>query len=83
MSDRLPRLRLTQARRTRAASCNSKGRLIDGTLWRDAEVTYPDWNGTAQLDQRMTPASLEQVVGLDRDEWHIRIVALGDVREQD
>jgi PAS domain-containing protein len=42
-------------------------------LWRDAEVTYPDWSGNAQLDQRMTGsnASFERLVGLDPDEWII------------
>jgi hypothetical protein len=43
--------------------------MTDGFLWRDARVTYPDWSGTAQLDQRMTSAGLEEVVGLDPDEW--------------
>lgn len=42
-------------------------------LWRDAEVTYPDWSGTAQLDQRITGpnAILERLVGLDPEEWLI------------
>lgn len=44
---------------------------MDGFHWRGAEVTYPDWVGTAQLDQRITAAALEELVGLDRDEWHI------------
>lgn len=40
-------------------------------IWRDAEATYPDWNGTAQLDQRMTAAGVEELIGLDRDEWFV------------
>lgn len=55
---------------TRAAS----GRLpmvTDGFLWGDAEVTYPDWNGTAQLDERMTGVHLNDLVGLDSGEWMI------------
>lgn len=45
--------------------------MTHGFLWRDAEVTYPDWSGNAQLDQRMTSKQLEEVVGLDRDEWMV------------
>lgn len=51
--------------------------MSDGFLWRDAEVTYPDWNGTAQLDERQTATEVggyltpEQRVGLDPDEWTI------------
>ncbi|KJL35474.1 hypothetical protein [Microbacterium azadirachtae] len=41
------------------------------TIWRDAEVTYPDWNGTAQLDQRMTAPGIETLIGLDPDEWFV------------
>lgn len=40
-------------------------------IWEAARVTYPDWNGNAQLDQRMTAAGLEELVGLDPDEWMI------------
>lgn len=64
--------------------------MENGFIWRDAEVTYPDWIGTAQLDQRATAAGVEEVVGLDRDEWmvigldigggehahHLRVVAV-------
>lgn len=63
---------------------------MDDYIWRPAEVTYPDWNGNAQLDQRRTAGGLEEVVGLDRDEWlivgfdigggehahHLRVVAV-------
>jgi hypothetical protein len=27
---------------------------MDGELWGDARVTFPDWKGTAQLDERKT-----------------------------
>jgi hypothetical protein len=64
--------------------------MAEGFIWGDAEVTYPDWSGTAQLDQRMTAAGIEEVVGLNRDEWmvigldvgggehdhHLRVVAV-------
>ncbi|RJN32906.1 hypothetical protein [Nesterenkonia natronophila] len=41
-------------------------------VWRqEAQVTYPDWKGTAQLDQRKTTDTLEEVVGLDPDKWII------------
>ncbi len=43
--------------------------VTEGFLWSDAEVTHPDGSGNAQLDQRMTSAGLEEVVGLDPDEW--------------
>ncbi|WP_203135341.1 hypothetical protein [Microbacterium sp. JZ31] len=45
--------------------------MSDGFIWRDAEVTYPDWNGTAQLDEKMTGKTPEHVVGLDPDEWSV------------
>jgi hypothetical protein len=64
--------------------------LDEEYIWGDAEVTYPDWTGTAQLDRRMTAPSLGEVVGLDREEWllvgfdigggehlhHLRVVAV-------
>ena len=46
-------------------------------LWGDAEVTYPDWKGTAQLDERMTGRSLYELVGLDQDDWMIVGLDLG------
>ena len=44
---------------------------MDGFIWRDAEVTYPDWKGSAQLDQRITAPGIGEAVGLDRDEWMV------------
>lgn len=49
----------------------------DGFLWTDAEVTYPDWHGTAQLDQRMTSAGIEKIVGLDPAEWTVVGIEIG------
>ena len=40
-------------------------------IWRDAEVTFPDWSGTAQLDQRKTAAGIEELIGLDPDAWFV------------
>lgn len=51
--------------------------MTQPTYWRDAEVTYPDWVGTAQLDQRLTAAGIEEVVGLNRDEWMVIGLELG------
>lgn len=51
--------------------------MEDGYIWGDAEVTYPDWQGTAQLDQRMTTAGLEEVVGLDRKKWFVVGIDIG------
>ncbi|WP_138758740.1 hypothetical protein [Modestobacter altitudinis] len=45
--------------------------MEDGFLWGEAEVTYPDWVGTAQLDKRMTGPSLNDLVGLNHDDWFI------------
>lgn len=45
--------------------------MPEGSLWTDAEVTYPDWNGTAQLDEKVTDPQLSELVGLDSGEWMI------------
>ena len=45
--------------------------MVESFIWRDATVTYPDWEGTAQLDQRMTADGIEKVVGIDPDEWMV------------
>jgi hypothetical protein len=40
--------------------------------WGDASVTYPDWSGTAQLDQKMTgTVDVYTLTGIDFDEWQI------------
>ena len=46
---------------------------MDGELWGDASVTYPDWKGTAQIDERRTVPwkGLARTVGLDADEWQV------------
>lgn len=49
----------------------------DGYLWEDASVAYPDWQGTAQLDQRMTSAGIEELVGLDPSEWTVVGIDIG------
>jgi hypothetical protein len=28
--------------------------MDDGEIWGEASVSFPDWKGTAQLDERMT-----------------------------
>lgn len=42
-----------------------------GFMWSDARVTYPDLVGTAQLDERKTAPPVEQVVGLDPEQWTV------------
>jgi hypothetical protein len=42
-----------------------------GYVWREASVTFPDFQGTAQLDRRVTGAGVESKVGLDPSEWLI------------
>jgi hypothetical protein len=43
--------------------------MASGYIWGEAEVTYPDLQGTAQLDERKTGRQIEEIVGLDSDEW--------------
>lgn len=45
--------------------------MTDGHLWGEASVTYPDMKGSAQLDVSMTRARIEQLVGLDDNEWFV------------
>lgn len=40
-------------------------------VWGDAEITYPDWKGTARLNERMTGRSVYELVGPPQDEWII------------
>ena len=49
----------------------------DGFLWGDAEVTYPDWVGTAQLDEKMTTPTIHDLVDLDYEEWLIVGIDIG------
>lgn len=45
---------------------------MDEYEWGHAKVTYPDWVGTAQLDQKLTgPVDIYDLTGVDRDEWLI------------
>ncbi|MEU7876435.1 hypothetical protein [Dactylosporangium sp. NPDC049140] len=52
---------------------------MDDDIWGEAGVTYPDWKGTAQLDERRTVPweGLEQTVGLDREQWQILGFSIG------
>ena len=47
--------------------------MDDEEIWGNASVSFPDWSGTAQLDERMTTPweGLAQTVGLDRDQWQV------------
>jgi hypothetical protein len=44
--------------------------MNDASLWRSAEVSSPDWTGTAQLRQRRS-ADVVELAGLDREKWLI------------
>lgn len=50
-----------------------KGEGVDGYVWGEASVPFPDWKGTAQLDERMTLPweGLAKAVGLDSDQWQL------------
>lgn len=45
----------------------------DGDIWGEARVSFPDWKGTAQLDERRTIPweGLARTVGLDPDRWQM------------
>lgn len=46
--------------------------MVDEYEWGFAEVSYPDWSGTAQLDQKMTGSvDVYSLTGIDPDEWQI------------
>ncbi|MEV0733402.1 hypothetical protein [Polymorphospora sp. NPDC050346] len=55
------------------------GEGVDGEVWGEASVTYPDWKGTAQLDERLTVPweGLAQTVGLDSDQWQLVGFSIG------
>jgi hypothetical protein len=46
-------------------------------IWGDAEVGYPDWQGTIQVDERRTGTQLNELVGLDFDTWGIVGIDIG------
>jgi hypothetical protein len=46
-------------------------------MWGDATVTYPDWQGTAQLDQKMTGETWPELVDLEREDWTIVGIDIG------
>lgn len=52
---------------------------MDGDIWGDANVTFPDWKGTAQLDERMTTPweGLARTFGLDPDRWQVVGFSIG------
>ena len=52
---------------------------MDGEIWGEASVTYPDWKGTAQLDERMTIPweGLARTVGLDGEQWQVVGFSIG------
>lgn len=52
---------------------------MDEEVWGEASVPYPDWKGTAQLDERMTVPweGLARTVGLDSDQWQVVGFSIG------
>ena len=46
-------------------------RNVEPYSWGEARVTYADWKGTAQVDERKTGQTLNEIVGLDYDQWLI------------
>jgi hypothetical protein len=43
--------------------------MDEGFIWGDASVTYADWVGTAQLDERMTTPTIEDALGDQLRDW--------------
>lgn len=52
---------------------------MDGEIWGEASVTYPDWKGTAQLDERRTVPweGLARTVGLNHEQWQVVGFSIG------
>lgn len=52
---------------------------MDEEIWGEASVTFPDWNGTAQLDERKTVPwkGLARTFGLDREQWQVVGFSIG------
>ncbi|MEU4779002.1 hypothetical protein [Micromonospora sp. NPDC023633] len=52
---------------------------MDGEVWGEAEVPFPDWKGTAQLDERLTVPweGLARTVGLDSEQWQVVGFSIG------
>lgn len=45
------------------------GGKLEPYVWREAEVSYPDFKGTAQLDKKITGTNGFTVAGIDPDKW--------------
>lgn len=52
---------------------------MEGELWGEASVTFPDWKGTAQLDERKTVPwrGLARRVKLDSEQWQVVGFSIG------
>jgi hypothetical protein len=50
---------------------------VSDFIWGDASVAYPDWVGTAQLDQRATTWTIEQILGDQLDGWFVIGIDIG------
>lgn len=52
---------------------------MEEELWDEARVAFPDWKGTAQLDERMTVPwrGLARRVNLDSEQWQVVGFSIG------
>ncbi|WIX76925.1 hypothetical protein QRX50_36715 [Amycolatopsis carbonis] len=52
---------------------------MDEEIWGEASIPFPDWKGTAQLDERMTVPweGLARTVGLDHEQWQVVGFSIG------
>lgn len=46
-------------------------------VWREAEVTYPDFKGTAELDQKLTGTNGFTLAGIDQEKWLVVGIDIG------
>lgn len=46
-------------------------------MWGEAQVTFPDWQGNIQVDQKMTGVTWRELIGLERDGWGIVGIDIG------
>lgn len=50
---------------------------MSGYIWGDAEVSYPDWKGTAQLDERITVPTIHEILGDRLKDWFVIGIDIG------
>jgi hypothetical protein len=50
---------------------------VEPFVWREAEVTYPDFRGTAQLDEKKTGTNGLTLAGIDHEKWLVVGINIG------